>query len=602
MASENHFKGIPIAVANTQLHAERSHFSDKDMLEPRVDLKKPTALRFIFPILLDGDLVQSPEHLGPAYLVSILRHAGCVCKIIEVSIDDNFEEKMLEIKNWKPDVLGLSLTTISVKNAKRFGNMLKMALPPQTFFLAGGPLATHHGEQLLSMSGWEFLDGLIRGEGEIPILRFAEAFRQLEKNFDNIPSLVYRKSGNIYKNKLSRGILDLDVLPFPARDQFEEHKDRFPYMRISTSRGCTSHCTFCNAPHARNRVGPKMKGWRGQRPKRVIDEVEYYYKKYRFNTFDFVDSTFEDPGGKLKAKERVAAIANEILNRNMKIYYNVCMQACNWHEEDKPLLALLWRSGLEKVLVGIESGSSLGLKRWQKRSTVQDNERVIRLLSDQKIYVAFGFISYHPWSSFEEVRENNQFLLNNIGHNLRRYTVRLELYPGAEVVDNLVEENLLLDSYHTELNPFAYKFVDDRIGLLASALNAIYGKQYVKDCTIESEPAVFKFETFEITSHTFFSRILRLADEKLYINEILQEGLEAIQKLKYAMCQFNYALVSEFVELAERNKLTLEYGYKKRHLVEKFYQEKLDQFRSCQLKVSMKLYRQKFDVRQLALA
>jgi len=55
-------------------------------LEMRLDpaIKDPAGYRVSFLILLDGDLVMSPEHLGVAYMASVLRQVGFTVEIREV--------------------------------------------------------------------------------------------------------------------------------------------------------------------------------------------------------------------------------------------------------------------------------------------------------------------------------------------------------------------------------------------------------------------------------------------------------------------------------------------------------------------------------------
>lgn len=566
-------------------------------LIPEKNLGVPVPLRVCFPVLLDGDIVMSTEHLGPAYLTAILRKANAECRIFDVPIVNEKKEIIDEIIAWKPDIIGISLTTISIDHAVSFGRTIRDSLGNKVFILAGGPLATNLGENLLELKDWEFLDALVRGEGEIPMLRLAEAIHTKE-SFSKIPNLVYRTPNSIVHNKVGPVLHDLDLLPEPARDQFENHPQKLPYLRISTSRGCTSHCTFCNAPNAKNRLGPG-KIWRGRSPEKVVDEIQNLYLKYKCDTFDFVDSTFEDPGGTPAAKERIGKIAEEILKRKMRIYYNCCFQAKNWSKDDLPLLDLLFKSGLEKVLVGIESGSEIGLRRWQKLSSTEDNKRVIKLLREKNIYLAFGFISFHPWSTFEEIDQNNTFLRYQMGHNLRRYTVRLELYPGASVVEQLRAGDLLLPDYDTTLNPMAYKYKDKRVELLASALNGLYGHQYEESCIIKKEPAVFKFETYDIVLHTYRSRIARFLDHNEAGSGILKQCDEEIEIIKKEMAEFNYSLVSEFVDLAEREKLLKEMGWKKSEIVEQYYQKKMSAIQSSQLRASMKLHRAGYSVRSM---
>lgn len=568
-------------------------------LHSTVDFRKPQPMRVCFPVLLDGDLVMSSEHLGVSYLVSILRDLGAECQVVEVkSIQHGDEIAIAEVVAFKPDLIGFSLTTVTVSHATAFGSALRAALPEQVAFLAGGPLATFLGSKLLSNPNWSFLDALVRGEGDVPLVRYVEAFWD-HGDYARVPSLSWREEGGfVIDNPIGKPVPELDMLPEPARDQFELNSGKLPYLRLATTRGCTARCTFCNAPHAGNKINPG-KLWRARTPDNIVDEIERLYHKYNFNTFDFVDSTFEDPGGAPFAKQRIADIAQGVLDRGLKIYYNCCMQAKNWHPEDQPLLDLLYRSGLEKVLIGIESGSQIGLDRWKKKSTVEDNKRAIELVRGAGIYVAFGFIAYHPWSTFQEIRDNNLFLREYMGYNLRRYTVRLELYPGAEAVETLRAEGKLHDDFDVSLNALSYDFEDPRVRQLSTISALLYGEKYASEMVIEKEPAVFEFETYDIVMHTFMSRLRRAVLGDARGMAILEAGEAKAAELRRLMSDFNYALISEMTDLAELGTLDEAYAHERRPQVEQFYRVKLGELRQVQLGISMQLHRAGLSLRDI---
>lgn len=572
----------------------RSIASDEPVANPLlslVDFKSPRPMRVCFPLLLDGDLVMSSEHLGVSYLMAILRNLGAECQVVEVRPEPGADDRAAAlIVEFAPDLIGLSLTTVTVSHAVGFGELLRKKLPANVAFLAGGPLATFLGTSLLTNPNWSFLDALVRGEGDVPLVRYVEAFWD-HKDYSQVPSLSWRRpDGTVVDNPIGEPVPELDMLPEPARDQFEMNGGRLPYIRLATTRGCSARCTFCNAPHAGNKINPG-KLWRARSSDKIVDEIERLYRKYNFNTFDFVDSTFEDPGGAPFAKQRIANIAQGILDRDMQIYYNCCMQSKNWKEEDRPLLNLLYKSGLEKVLIGIESGSQIGLDRWKKKSTVEDNKRAIRLVRESDIYVAFGFIAFHPWATFDEVRENNLFLREYMGHNLRRYTVRLELYPGAEAVATLRSEGMLHADFDLSLNPLSYDFHDRRMERLSSVSSLLYGERYASDVVIEEEPAVFQFETFDIVMHTFMSRLKRLYGGHPQGAEILAAGNRKAYAVRDQMADFNYSLMSEFTDLAESETLDDSFGHERRPVVQAFYKAKLSELRQIQLGISMQLHR-----------
>lgn len=566
-------------------------------LRPRASLTEPRPLRICFPILLDGDLVMSSEHLGVSYLVSTMRLAGAECKIVEVSKAAGGDEAAAEaIVAWQPDIIGLSLTTVAVNHATAFCRDLRRRLGNEVYFLAGGPLATFLDKQLLDNPVWGFLDGLVRGEGDIPLIRFAETWWN-KGDLNTVPNLTWRdKGGAVQINLTAPSLENLDMLPEPVRDQFEQHNHRMPYLRLATTRGCTGRCTFCNAPHAGNKNAPG-KLWRARTPKLIVDEIERLYRQYKFNTFDFVDSTFEDPGGADFAKERIRDIAQDIIDRGLKIYYNVCMQAKNWSDADHDLIDVLYRSGLEKVLIGVESGSSTGLDIWKKKSNVGDNKRAIKLLRDAGVYVAFGFISFHPWSTFDEIRANNLFLRGMMGHNLRRFTVRLELYPGAEVISMLRAEGMLEDSFDATLNPLAYRFHDTRVERLSDASALLYGDLYRDEGVIEKEPSVFQFETYDIVLHTYISRLRRHFADYPNAIEIISMADRDAEDIRTSMSIFNFDLMSDLVDRAENETLSDEYVRAQRPKVEEFFADRIKAFKSLQLRTSMKLHREGLSIK-----
>ncbi len=567
-------------------------------IESKVDLSTPRPMKIAFPILLDGDLVMSTEHLGVGYLMSILRNAGAECKVFEVPGNCKFDGKVShEIVAWDPDIIGFSLTTVTVSHTTNFGSILKSLLKEDVYFLAGGPLATFLGKELLLNPNWHFIDGLVLGEGDIPMIRFAEAF-WTDKNYSDIPSLSFKdSSGKIINNPIGVGVADIDMLPEPSRDQFEINNGQQAYLRLATTRGCTARCTFCNAPNANNKINPG-KLWRARTAENIVSEIEHLYHKYKFNTFDFVDSTFEDPGS-LRAKQRIAKLAELIIQKDLTIYYNCCMQARNWTEKDNDLIELLFKSGLEKVLIGIESGSKTGLELWKKKSTVEDNRRAISLFRNAGIHVAFGFISYHPWSTFKEIRENNEFLRDYMGHNLRRFTTKLEVYPGAEVLVRMRNEGLLHEDFDSTLNPLAYSFQDERITKLAKATGLLYGERYSEDMVIEEEPAVFEFETYDIVLHTFLSRILRHHHTNPTCVEIMNEGLARVEAIKAEICENNFQLMTDLTDRAENSDISEEYIRKVRPKLDDYYVKQMRRLKNIQLSISMKLHRANISIRDI---
>lgn len=484
--------------------------------------------------LLDGDLVQQPEHLGVAYLAAALRQAGRTVEIF-VTSPMNQPEVINSIVCLTPKLVGFSLTTASFSRASGIGKQLREELGATTHITAGGPLATSLGETLLRNPDWDFLDSSVRGDGEVPVVELLEALTR-GSDLSAVPSLCHRIGSGVVCNPPASAVNDLGRFSLPARDQIEGGKQ--VTARIATSRGCTSCCAFCNAPHAANTLVGKV--WRGRSPAAVVDEMETLYRELNVRDFEFVDSTFEDPGGTAWAKERIANIARLILERKLQITFGCCIQAQNWHEEDMWLIHLLRNAGLQRVLLGVESGSAATLKRWLKKAAPDDNRRTVRLFRSNSIYVNMGFIMFHPHSTRQELQENLSFLESVACPNLRMFCTRMEIYPGTRLLESLRGEGLLHPEYGSTLNPYAYRFVDAEIERLAYAMALLAGEEYASSGTVELLPLHFQFPFFEMALHAKVIRKMR--EERSECSGRWQQFFSDYGALSQEMSAFNLNL------------------------------------------------------------
>jgi anaerobic magnesium-protoporphyrin IX monomethyl ester cyclase len=556
-------------------------------LDPRIT--DPASTRVSFLILLDGDLVMSPEHLGVAYMASVLRSVGFTVEIREVEHGKD-AEAVDGLVEFDPQIVCFTLMSLNVQSCLTVSQQVRDRLPG-TLIACGGPAGTFAGLDVLRHN--PYVDVVAVGEGEPTILDLTQRV-VLNESLDGCGGTCYRAADGTLRQNPARAVIhDLDVLPYPARDQLKQHGNKLEYVRLSTSRGCVAQCTFCSAPHLKNRSQPG-KPWRGRNPESILDEVEDLVKTYKFRTLDFIDSTFEDPDGGRVGKKRVAAIANGILDRGLDIYYNVCMRAENWKDtpDDHALLDLLVRSGLEKVNVGIESGVPEELELWDKRASVEDNRTIIRLLREHGIYLAMGFIPFHPYATVDTLVRNAEFLRDNAGQNLRRMTERLEIYPGTRIVERMAGDGLLYDDYWTTLDPYGYRFQDERVELLAKHYASLYNNDdYHQHGVITEQSAVFEFETFNVVVQTFISRIYRRFHMTPGVIEVLDSFKEWLHAQRQAMGQFNFEFFMSNLNDVLADDLDATRSRDQVRDVERYFRERIKLIKSEQLRVGKALHR-----------
>ena len=192
-----------------------------------------------------------------------------------------------------------------------------------------------------------------------------------------------------------------------------------------SSQGCRFRCAFCADPAVFAR------GWSGLAPERIGAEVEDLYRRYRMSDLAFQDETF------FTHAPRVDALAEQFLGRNLPITWTATLradQACRLGEE---LFAKTVRSGLRRVMVGVESGSQPMLDRLKKDMKLDHVHRTAELCARHGVGAIFNFIVGFPGETDASMRATLA-----LAKRLRRMHADFETpifyyrpYPGNQMAD-----------------------------------------------------------------------------------------------------------------------------------------------------------------------
>jgi anaerobic magnesium-protoporphyrin IX monomethyl ester cyclase len=531
----------------------------------------------VFLVLVD-DAVQPLEYIGVAYLIAVARRDGHRCVLATVSPDKD-STVVPQIVQSSPHFIGMSLFSATLPRAIALGRALRAQLGPDTHICAGGPVATFAAESLLESPDWYFLDSVVRGEGESVISALIAAVLD-GKPVSHIAGVAARDRPESL-DSLAVPIQDLDSIPWPARDQLENSRQSLSVVTVLTSRGCTGRCTFCGARNAGNNIG-RTKVWRGRSPKDIVDEVAFLVSRYDVDTFSFEASSYEDPGGKV-GKERMQRIAEEILDRGLNIYYGINTQACSWTEDDGDLLQLLYSSGLETVFIGIESGSDRLLKLMKKRSSAEDNRRAIRLFRENLVYVHFGLIMFHPYANWQDLEDNANFVFEHMGYQLYRFTSRLALYPGAEIVRQLAADDLLEPDYREKLEPYAYRYVAPEMDrTVRSMFRTVFSEE-------RRSRSVKAFWWFDQDLNVYISRLIRAFSGDSLAGEVIEKWQQAIAVEQASLTKFNEAVWEELLAYGQAGQ---DAPVSMAETIEQRYVKAIRRMKSIQLRLGVELGRQ----------
>jgi anaerobic magnesium-protoporphyrin IX monomethyl ester cyclase len=374
--------------------------------------------------------------LGLGYLAAVLLKKKYQVDVIDCQVlNISYEEVRRKLARRKPDIVGMTSTTLTYKSALHIAEIAK-ELNPDCLTILGGCHATFWNEKVLQDS--QHIDVIVRGEGEQTILELVERFEH-GKPFHDVLGITCIKGEEIVENPMRPYIENLDSLPFPAHhlwpiSQLRKYgKVIFPVM---TSRGCTFWCEFCTAVRMFGRR------YRARSPKNVVDELEFLQKNYGAEQFTFYDDTFT------VNQARTAEICDEIINRKLKIEWD-----CETRVDmvSKELLQKMKNAGCFAVWYGLESGSQKLLNAMGKGIVLSQVIRAFKWTKKIGLMAVVGVILGLPNETKETAWETIKFveLLNpdDVGYYIATP------YPGTPMYDRVKEKGWLrvtdFDKYDT---------------------------------------------------------------------------------------------------------------------------------------------------------
>lgn len=408
------------------------------------------------------------ENLGLEYLQASLEEAGYLAK--------NFEGPSLELSNkqiiesvikFKPELVGITVDSHSLSNSIIIARAIKKELR-NVHIVIGGHLSTCAFKEILN--DYECIDSIILGYGEKQIVRIAEKLRN-GFPIDKVTGIAFRKGNQIIHNPLRNYSLDIDNIPFPTRSTLK-YRDSQGYpssARMITSRGCLFNCNICTTPPFL--ASQKCDKWMGRSPKNVLDEITYLVNAFNTRIIIFCDDNFIGP--EEYGKKRAEEIAHLIIKNGLNIHFWIMSRVDSFLEGGDEFVELLKKAGLWGIFLGVESGAESQLRAYGKLTSIAQNESIIGFFKRHNIMIELGFIMFHPYVTFEELKTNAEFL-HRVGESciFRYFVNRLETYPKIGFIEDLRQRNLLAEDYRYD-SIHGYNFLEPRVGNFALALEEI---------------------------------------------------------------------------------------------------------------------------------
>ena len=453
------------------------------------------------------------ESVGPLLLATILRSKGIESHILSFSgfgdptnFYDFLEEGIRQICEKKPKILSF------YTRSDCFHIMLKMAEAVKArlgcIVVMGGPQADIVARETLTQI--PYVDYICCGEGENTVYPLFSSILRGEPDL-MVDGLVYRKNGEVCTNPRPALIEDLDTIPmldysiFPE-DALVDPKIAFP---IDVGRGCPFGCTYCSTKTFWGRK------YRLKSPKRIVEELRYYYDRFGVRHFVFQHDMFT------MNKKLVMETCRLIKELPFKATWN-----CSARLDcvDRELIDIMADAGLYHIYLGIETGSPRMQKLVNKNLKLDGIIEEIGYLLSKNLQVTTSFICGFP----EETEEDISQTLSMVIDLIRMRKVRLQMHrcsflPGTALFEQYKDQMRPTDVYCDMTGSLGVAECQDLIRKHPSLF------RYYEEYTTELRTKLNHFQTFLGVMKTVRPIYLYLA-EKYPREDVIRMYYDFVEK------------------------------------------------------------------------
>lgn len=315
------------------------------------------------------------------------------------------------IKDFAPDFIGVSMLSIPVIDERRLFNTVRSAAP-QAVVVCGGFGPTLEPMRFLAFGP----DYIVRGEGEKAILAMATALEE-GRDLKKSPNLAWLENGRLIQNPLAEQT-DLACIPVAIHGKkhilyidgdIAQHIDPMLDSRgiylTSTSRGCTSRCTYCAGGNwldlYRDEQGT-CKRYRKRPIGNVIEEC-VQAKAAGATYILFLDEFFVRP------EAEYFRFFKEYRDR-VGLPFGLMVHTA-FMEKDDARFDIFVNAGVHDVEIGVQSASPhVAVDIFHRPVSFDTQLRTIQKLYERWVSVAVDFITGHSLEREEDFLETVDFV------------------------------------------------------------------------------------------------------------------------------------------------------------------------------------------------
>lgn len=303
------------------------------------------------------------EPLELEYVAAYLEKLGHSADIADLNIDKNFKRAF---KKDKYDVVAFTAYLIHVGIVRQYAETAKK-LNPKIITLVGGVQA----EVVPESFECDYIDVVLTG-GMYAIKRVVEGIE------NGLRARELRALGRTPKGE----IFDF---PFPDRSKTAAYRNHYNYIyhdncaTIKTSFSCPYSCEFCFCARVE-----KYK-------ERDLTEVIQELKTIAENNIFIVDDNF------LFKRERIIDFCRLLDESDIHKTF-IAFGRADFISQNEDMIKLLAQHGFDAFFVGIESYKSGELNDYNKRTSVEINNKAVRILERNGVQCYSGLIVGYDWT------------------------------------------------------------------------------------------------------------------------------------------------------------------------------------------------------------
>jgi radical SAM superfamily enzyme YgiQ (UPF0313 family) len=378
-------------------------------------------------------------------------------KKIETSINEKLVEELA-----KSDILGLSCVSLDADQAKQLINLVKEK-NPKTLVVWGGVHATLYPEDAIN-----YADIVCIGEGEKSIMALLNKIEQKD-DFSTLKGLWVRQNGKVSKNEFMPLMSGDELGQMPFQDygfdiKYVTHNSmefmtRSVYVSILGSTyntmwvmGCPYHCSYCANDKflANNMEYGKL---RHASAEFIIEELIEVKKRHNYINYVIL----MDDNLSILSKAELQHFAE--LWRS-KIGLPLFIVGFHPSTVDREKVEILVNAGMNKVRMGIQSGSERILDFYGRKTSRQQILKSAEILSSFYPKISppnYDIIIDNPMETMQD-KEATLSLLRELKRPFMLYVYSLRKLPGTRLWNFALEH----PEYDFKSYSQPFQFMDDR--------------------------------------------------------------------------------------------------------------------------------------------